>query len=210
MRISLPEDRWRRIKGEVSGVFFSLGWCFDSAPGSLTALSLAVGVAVAEALTEAGCEGVELKWPNDIVVDGTKLGGILIESHGQIAGTCNVVIGIGINVHMPAKLTAVIDQEVTDLVSLMSCLPSRNSLIATILRHLMEMLDRFAGEGFSAFIQRWRKLDFVRDKNAVLILANDRISGTVTGIDQNGLLVLNVNGEDRKFSSGELSLRLVN
>lgn len=202
------DNRW--LSPPASGICLSFGWCFDSTPSSLTALSLATGVAVAEALTEAGCPGIKLKWPNDIVADGAKLGGILIESHGQAAGKCDVVIGVGINVCMPVKITAAIDQKVTDLFRLMQCQPSRNLLAAIILRRLIDTLDRFTGEGFSAFIDKWRKLDFVRDKNAVLLLAHDQIPGRVMGIDDNGLLVLNVNGENRKFSSGELSLRLVN
>ena len=117
---------------------------------------------------------------------------------------------MGLNVNLSEQVMTAIDQKVTDLSSLMRHPPKRNFLAAVILRHLVVTLDRFADEGFQAFIQRWRELDFVRGKRALLMLANDQISGKVMGIDQNGLLVLNVNGMDRKFSSGELSLRVTN
>ena len=107
-------------------------------------------------------------------------------------------------------MTAAIDQKATDLKRLMQHRPSRNLLVAIVLSRLMITLDEFSKQGFSTFIDKWRRLDFVRDKNAVLLLANDRVSGRVMGIDENGLLVMSIEGEDRKFSSGELSLRVVN
>ena len=202
------DNRW--LSPPASGICLSIGWSFDSTPAALTALPLAAGVAVAEALADTGCSGIKLKWPNDIVAQDAKLGGILIESHAQIAGRCDVVIGVGINVCMPENITTVIDQKVTDLSSVMQQRPSRNLLAALFLRRLVEALDTFTERGFSAFIDKWRGLDYVRDKNAVLLLAKNRVPGKVVGIDENGLLIMNVNGENRSFSSGELSLRVVN
>ena len=201
-------NKW--LSPPASGLCFSMGWSFDSTPGSLNALSLAVGVAIADALSELGCSGIKLKWPNDIVASGAKLGGILIETQGQVGGKHDVIIGTGINVNMPEQIAALIEQGVTDINHLMQQLPSRNFLLAIILRHLMISLDTFASEGFSAFIEKWRKLDDVTNKNAVLILAKEKISGKVKGIDNNGFLILNVEGKECKFSSGELSLRVMN
>ncbi len=87
-----------------SGICMSMGWQFLEAPPTFSALSLAVGVAAVNALRRLGIEGVGLKWPNDLIWQQRKLGGILIEMRGESAGPAQVVIGIGINVHMPAAV----------------------------------------------------------------------------------------------------------
>ena len=87
-----------------SGVCMSLGWQFAEAPPTFSALSLAVGVAVVKAFRRLGIEGVGLKWPNDLVWQQRKLGGILIEMRGESAGPAQVVIGLGLNVRMPATV----------------------------------------------------------------------------------------------------------
>ncbi len=87
-----------------SGVCMSLGWQFTEAPPTFSALSLAVGVAVVKAFRRLGIEGVGLKWPNDLQWQGRKLGGILIEMRGESAGPAQVIIGIGVNMQMPAAI----------------------------------------------------------------------------------------------------------
>ena len=87
-----------------SGICMSVGWQFAEAPPTFSALSLAVGVAVVKAFRRLGIQGVGLKWPNDLQWQDRKLGGILIEMRGESAGPAQVIIGIGINMHMPAQV----------------------------------------------------------------------------------------------------------
>jgi len=158
-RIALAEfqisGRGRRGRSWISpigsGVCLSVGWCFDSQPESIMALSLAAGVAVAHALEKVSSERVCLKWPNDIVYDGKKLGGILLESRGESAGPCAVVIGIGINVNLPGHINALIDQAHTDLARINATPPSRNLLAGSIISEILKMLVQFEKQGFSAF-----------------------------------------------------------
>ena len=83
-----------------------MNWTFRDAPAALGALSLAVGVAVLRALAKMDIAGAGLKWPNDIVHEGRKLGGILIDLRGEAAGPAYVVVGVGINIRMPPQAIA--------------------------------------------------------------------------------------------------------
>lgn len=200
-------NQW--LAAPASSICLSLGWHFDSGPDSLTALSLAVGVAVAEALDRAGCRGIGLKWPNDIVVDGAKLGGILIESRAQNAGAWDVVIGIGINIHLPADLADSIGRHVTDVARMLApSPPRRNELAADTINHALSMLGTFGEQGFAPFMERWRALDYTRGKTVRLLQANTECTGQVIDIDDKGMLIMSINGERKKFSSGEVSLKL--
>jgi BirA family biotin operon repressor/biotin-[acetyl-CoA-carboxylase] ligase len=192
----------------ASGLCISLGWHFDSTPASYTALSLATGVAVCKSLQGLGIQNVGLKWPNDIVSDGKKLGGILLESRSETAGCSDVVIGIGINVNLPEKSRISIQQAVIDLNGISQTPVSRNTLSAAVIEELFTMLEQYQQHGFSSCISQWRELDAYKGKEADLILPNETLKGEILGIDENGLLLMRVNGETCRFSSGELSLRV--
>ena len=135
------QNQW--ISAPASSLCLSLGWRFNSMPADLTALPLATGVVIAECLQQRGYSMAGLKWPNDIVVKNAKLGGILIESRSQIAGTCDIVLGIGINIDLPQSLRQGIDKEVTDLRSLKSELPDRNQLASNIISSLLQLLQDY-------------------------------------------------------------------
>src|SRR5690606_22869911 len=96
-------------------IYFSLLWGFQNGVAALEGLSLLCAVAVVRALQRAGVDGLGVKWPNDVLRHGNKLAGILLEVQGDVTGPCRVVIGIGINVHMPASAGASIDQAYSDL-----------------------------------------------------------------------------------------------
>ena len=122
----------------ASNLYLSLLRKFDQGAAALEGLSLAVGVAVARALEAAGMPAVQLKWPNDILFDGAKLGGVLLEMIGDAAGPCKVVIGVGLNVVMPAEAARGIDQDWTDIRSVAgSAHPRRNALLAALLNELV-------------------------------------------------------------------------
>jgi BirA family transcriptional regulator, biotin operon repressor / biotin---[acetyl-CoA-carboxylase] ligase len=190
-----------------SGICMSFGWHFQSTPASYTALSLATGVVVCRSLQRLGISNVGLKWPNDIISEGKKLGGILLESRSETAGCSDVVIGIGINVDIPEETKNVISQSVTDINNLTQATQTRNALVAFLIEELLIMLDDYQGHGFASCIDEWRKFDQLKDREADLILPNETLCGKIMGIDENGLLLMSINGETKKFSGGELSLR---
>ncbi len=187
-------------------LYLSLGWRFERAPAAFNALSLAAGVAVIRALARLDVAGLHLKWPNDILSNGRKLGGILLETKGESAGACDVVIGTGLNVRLPAATLAAIDQPATDLARRCGRPPSRNRLAAKIIEEQLLMLDRVSAAGMGDYVDAWRRLDGLAGQRARLTLPGQTLRGLVRGVDDNGLLLLETADGVAAFSSGELRL----
>jgi BirA family biotin operon repressor/biotin-[acetyl-CoA-carboxylase] ligase len=199
-----------------TGVFggsltFSLGWRFEQGAGFLAGLSLAVGVAVARALEAEGYVGVALKWPNDLVHRHRKLGGILIELNGDALGPSTTVIGIGINVRLPAAIRKDIGQPVTDLATIAGRKApaiDRNLLIARLLGELADVLARYARDGFAPFAAEWQHRHAYQGKLVRLLLPDGAaVTGKVAGVDASGALVLADGPRRARFLAGEITLR---
>ncbi|NRA61881.1 MAG: bifunctional biotin--[acetyl-CoA-carboxylase] ligase/biotin operon repressor BirA [Psychrobium sp.] len=193
-----------------SSLFFSSHWRFEQGINATMGLSLAVGIAITEALSELGVQDLGLKWPNDIYYQGKKLAGILIELEAQAADSCDLVIGVGINVQLPVAASQKIDQPFTDL-SATGILIGRNELAATILRHLWAILENFESQGFSALITRWNTFDCFKDDRVELKIGQRSIAGIARGVDgQGGIVIeLDASGNLQTFYGGEISLRKV-
>jgi BirA family biotin operon repressor/biotin-[acetyl-CoA-carboxylase] ligase len=203
--------RGRRGRGWISPlaahVYLSLQRRFDGGIAALAGLSLAVGVAAAESLRALGVAEVGLKWPNDLVARGRKLGGILIEFGGEDGGIARAVIGIGLNVRMPEAAAAAIDQPWIDLRELAGEMPSRNALAAALIAALVPALDEFAEYGLAPFLPRWRALDALRGRAVEVLAGNQRAAGVALGVADSGALrVRHVDGE-RDYHSAEVSVR---
>ncbi len=196
---------WTAVAG--GSLTFSVGWRFEQGVGSLSALPLVIGVAIVRALDSARLRGVELKWPNDLVHDERKLGGILIELAGDALGPSVVAIGVGINVQLPQSVLRAIAQPVTDLASI-APVPDRNSLIADIAAEMTAVLDRYASEGFGAFRAEWLRRHALRNLAVEILLPDGgAVHGVVAGVDDLGALLLKCDGRRRRFVSGEVSVR---
>ncbi|WP_051278696.1 biotin--[acetyl-CoA-carboxylase] ligase [Solimonas flava] len=195
-----------------ANLYVSIAWSWPSWPRALTALSLAVGAECALALRELGLSGVRLKWPNDLLVDGRKLGGILIEHRGEAGGGCRVVIGIGVNLHMDAAQADGVTQPWIDLDSAMARLgrsaPGRNALAGALLRRLQQRLLAYPSTGFAAVAADWADLDASRDA-AVRIHNGEQITdGIARGVDGDGALLVDTVAGRVAVHAGEVSLRL--
>ncbi len=167
------------------------------APG----VSLALGVAAAEALHRVGASAVRLKWPNDLVADGRKLGGILVETWPG-----GVVAGVGINLALPVAVREAIGQPCTDLAEL-GAGATREALAAALIVAWDEAFDMFAAQGPAAFLPRWRALDALAHR-PVRVLSGERIiEGVACGIDVQGRLLVETAGQRQAFSSAEVSVR---
>ena len=192
----------------ASGLCLSMAWHFETSPASLMALSLASAVAVLRALHKFKIKKTGLKWPNDIICDGRKLGGILLESRIEAAGACDVVLGLGLNLNLPAALCDSLEQVITDIRRNCAVPPSRNALAITVIEELACMLRQYAEAGFAPFIAEWRGHDCLQGRQVQLNLADhSQLTGEVLGIDENGLLQMRIDGKIKKFTSGELSVR---
>jgi BirA family biotin operon repressor/biotin-[acetyl-CoA-carboxylase] ligase len=196
----------------ASGICLSLGWRFPEAPPTFSALSLAVGVAVVRAFARCGAADVGLKWPNDLMWQDRKLGGILIEMRGESAGPANVVIGIGVNMHMPAAVRLELAERQAVLIAdvheiLRDRTPRRNVLAAVMIEELIAMLQTFATSGFAAFAEEFRRLDILQHADVKILTGPDTTFGIARGVDDDGSLLVDVDGELKRFVSGEVSVR---
>lgn len=216
-RVCLAErqlaGRGRRERTWVSpfgaNLYLSLLWRFEETRADFSSLSLACAVAITRALTELGVESIGIKWPNDLYWQGRKLGGILLEMTGEAAGPCRLVIGVGLNVHMPTSMATQIDQAWVDLREALGGVPvSRNTLAAHVVTALVNALIAFEADGFQSFEQDWRRFDLAAGRKVLLLHGGEQIPARALGIDASGRLKLEINGRTEVFSSGEISLRL--
>jgi BirA family biotin operon repressor/biotin-[acetyl-CoA-carboxylase] ligase len=190
-------------------IYVSLVWEFDQGAAALEGLSLAVGVAVARALAAVGAPTVQLKWPNDVLYQGAKLGGVLLEMVGDAAGSCRVVIGVGLNVAMPAQRAAGIDQSWTDLKNIMdTAVPSRSVLLAALLNELLPLAAGFEASGFGPWRDEWQQLDACSGQAVVLTGPGTRKTGIARGADHRGALLLETSVGLQTVYGGEISLRV--
>lgn len=199
--------RGRRGSSWLSGLggslTFSLLWRFAQGAAGLSGLSLAVGVAVARALASLGIEGMQLKWPNDLLHAGRKLGGILIELHGDAA-----VIGIGLNLRLRAAERDAIAQPVTDIAAIAGELPQRNRLLAVTLTELVQVLEQFAEHGFAPLRQEWISRHAHQGRRVTLTSGTGKVvEGSAAGVAEDGALLLETARGLERFVNGELSLR---
>lgn len=196
-------QRW--VSPYARNIYLSILWNFPMGPDSLAGLGLAAGVGVMRALHEYGITRAGLKWPNDVIWNGAKLGGILLEMTGVSSSNCRVVAGIGLNVDMPVAASALIDRPWTDMNTILEKKVSRNSLCACLIRHLLEVLVQFQKSGLSPFLEEWRRYDVVAGKRVTIQLPDSEVSGISHGIDDNGALLLEGKNNMRRFYSGEIS-----
>ena len=187
---------------------FSLLWRFGQGAAGLSGLSLAAGVAVARALDSMGVADVQLKWPNDLLHAGRKLGGILIELQGDAAGPCAAVIGIGLNLRLRAGLRDAITQPVTDLAAIAKQVPPRNRLLAAILIELAQVIEQFAWQGFAPLRQEWMARHAHQGRPVTLALGEGKtVTGRAAGVAEDGALLLQTARGLERYVNGELSLR---
>ena len=204
--------RGRRGRHWVSpfgrNLYLSLVWEFTGGAAAIEGLSLATGVAVARALADCGLPPVQLKWPNDVLFEGAKLGGILLEITGDPAGICQVVIGVGINVAMPGTAASSIEQTWTDLATINGGKsPGRNRVLAALLSELLPMAAGFELSGFEPWRPDWLSLDAYADQPVVLLSGESRQAGIARGVDSRGALQLETTLGLQTVYGGELSMR---
>ncbi len=197
--------RWLSSFG--ANLCFSLVWRFNGGPDTLSGLSLAVAVALAEGLSSLGLSRPGLKWPNDLYIDGRKLAGILLEMSGEFSGTSRVVIGVGVNLRAPSALDeSIIDQPWVALDELLPEPVSRNRAASTLITAIAVVMSEFQKEGFAPFMSRWQQWDVMAGKSVTLQQAQGVIEGRARGIDATGALLIERGGETSRYLSGDVSL----
>ncbi|MES9940419.1 MAG: bifunctional biotin--[acetyl-CoA-carboxylase] ligase/biotin operon repressor BirA [Candidatus Thiodiazotropha sp. 6PLUC2] len=188
-------------------LYFSMLFRFDLAPTQVAGLSLASAIGVLRLLRQLNCYQAGLKWPNDILWQGKKLAGLLLEVSGETSGPSQVVVGVGLNVGM-GSLGEEIDQPWSDLreiPEIVAC--SRSELAASLTIHLSDIAEQYRAEGLRSFIDEWHASDLFMGKEVVIRSANRAQNGQHLGIDDSGGILIRIEGEPRCFHAGEVSLR---
>lgn len=202
--------RGRRGRKWVSpfaeNLYYSLVLRIDGGMRQLEGLSLLVGLAVMNVLRDMGVQGAGLKWPNDVLVGRQKIAGILLELIGDPADVCHVIIGVGVNVNM--RVSTEVDQLWTSVRLQTGAPADRNTIAARISAQLEALLTVHRQEGFLAFQKEWEQGHLWQGAAVKLLSGIETVEGVVLGVDSLGALRLEVNGLEKSFSGGELSLRL--
>jgi len=191
----------------ASQIIFSIYWPLPGGMQQASGLSLVVGIALVEALTEQGLKDLQLKWPNDLYHQGKKLGGILIEMNGQAQGICHLIIGVGINVSVDKQMMAGVEQLWTDLSRSVDGPLDRTALTIALIQSLNTYLDEFEGSGMAEFCRRWSKWDMFKDKSVQLHIGQRIVKGIARGIDGQGAILLEADNGIIAYNGGEISLR---
>ena len=209
--------RGRRGKPWVAppggSICMSFSWNFRDVPEDLGSLGLVIGVCELRALRTLGVTQAKLKWPNDLLVEDKKLGGILIELRAESDGPAYVVVGIGVNVALGAPLLAKIAETgiaPTDLVTAGLEHPSRNAVAGAILEACIHGVLQFEREGLRPFLEDWRDADALQGRMVdVRGATGDVARGLARGVDLHGALLVETLDEGlKKFVSGEVSVRV--
>lgn len=190
-----------------SGLCLSLAYTFEAQPGNLPALTLAIGLGVIEALEHAGVAGVRLKWPNDLIADDGKLGGILTETHSRTSGAISVVTGVGVNVDLGScpgfDAGAESLRRAVDLVSIANEVPSASALAAHLIAGLVSTFADYDALGFGGFHKQWPGRDWLRGRRVTVSTPRAQVTGIGAGVADDGALLLATSaGETRRVTSG--------
>jgi BirA family biotin operon repressor/biotin-[acetyl-CoA-carboxylase] ligase len=190
-----------------ANIYCSMLWYFPHQQSDLSALSLAVAVMVVRCLTQSGvAHGLQLKWPNDVLFDGKKLAGILLERLPVQGDQVGIVIGVGLNVKLPRE--TVESTQWMDVARASSLPVRRNHLAGLLIGELLRGMDEYQQRGFQAFVDEWYGLDAMRGKEITVHMVSDKVSGLMEGINDKGeLLLKTADGTWRVFHGGEVSVR---
>ena len=195
------------LSSSEGSLTFSLAWKFRRPLHQLLGLPLAVGVALAETMASFDI-AAQLKWPNDVLLDGKKLAGVLIESTAARDQGVWAIIGIGLNVTMPDALAVQIGQPAAQMDGAVT--QDRALLLARLLDALAVAMNLFEDQGFAAFQSRWNALHAHQGKAVVIVDQGKTLhEGVACGVDANGLLLLEGSAGRIAVMAGDVSLRAV-
>lgn len=203
--------RGRRGRQWVSpfgrNIYLTIGRFVGRDIAGLGGLSQVVGIQVVDALRSAGVDNVGLKWPNDILLDGGKLGGILVELKPAERRGIGIAVGVGINLLLQEQDTASIDQPWR---AVGPERVSRRALLVDISTRILAALERFNHEGFGPFASMWDNYNLYQGQEITIIRGNETFTGTDNGVDVEGNLRLLTDDGEQLHHSGEVSMRPVN
>lgn len=189
-----------------SNLYLSMYWRLEQGPAAAMGLSLVIGIVMAEVIQSLGVPDVRVKWPNDLYLNDRKLAGILVELTGKTGDAAQIVMGAGVNLVMRSEGASEINQGWINLQEA-GVEINRNELAAKIINSLREALPIFERDGLAPFVERWDALDNFINRPVKLLIGDREVHGIACGIDKQGGLLLEQEGEVKSWVGGEISLR---
>lgn len=196
---------WQSPPG--SGLCLSLAYTFASQPANLPALTLAIGLGAIQALEDLGVGGVQLKWPNDLVANDGKLGGILTETQPHKSDAITVVTGIGINVELGEEVDVDTDwsRQVTDLSGIVDTIPHRDQMAARFIDRLCATFLDYEAHGFGGYARQWPGHDWLYGREVTIDTPQCEVSGVGAGVAEDGALLVDTgSGSFTRITSGSV------
>ncbi len=194
----------------AENIYLSILCPFEKDISELSGLSLVAALAICHALesvVDLHKKHLTVKWPNDILINGCKLAGTLIEVEAESHGFCQVSIGIGINVNMRKALKKNIDQAWTSLSQVTQQYIDRNTLGAAIIDSLIDYLERFLSKGLVSFKEEWQKRDYLKNAMVSVLSGSKKAKGLCLGVNDQGHLKIETKTGDRlTLASGDTTL----
>jgi len=190
-----------------SHVYLSMYWYLEQGMSAAMGLNVVAAMAISDAIHDLYNIKVQLKWPNDIYLQGVKLAGILIDLEGQALEPCHSVIGIGLNLAMPEQSAEQVDQPWTDLQTQTEKVIDRNALVIKIIESLKIRLLEHQEKGITDMVEQWRLQDHFYNKAVKLVTGAKETFGICKGINNQGALLLEIDDQIKPVYGGEVSLR---
>jgi BirA family biotin operon repressor/biotin-[acetyl-CoA-carboxylase] ligase len=205
----------RRWDSPEGGVYLSAVLRPAMAPVTVAPLALVIGLGVAEALERLGAQP-RLKWPNDVLLDGGKVAGILLEMSAEADRVEWVVAGVGVNVHAPQAPRSALDGGVDERLSSRPAFlgdvvadVSRPAIAAALLDAIAVVYRRFVDGGFVALAEDWTRRDALAGADVTVRNAggDEVASGRARGVDEDGRLRVETSAGVVAVPAGEVTLR---
>lgn len=194
-----------------AGLYLSAGWQFHQIPPDLTALTLAVGVITRRVIQAEADLHVKLKWPNDLIWGGRKLGGVLVEVKKTQDSPCYVVVGIGLNVALPKPGSGESPKWRTGAVDLYEAvagnLPSRVALVSALIEALLKLLENYGDTGFLPYHGEFMEADFLKGRMIELEDSKGPVFGKAVRVESDGFLLLETARGMCRVSTGDVSVK---
>ena len=187
-------------------IYISLGWKSKLLHSQLEGLSLAVATNLISSLKEFTAGDIRIKWPNDLLINKKKISGILIETTDSKDGL-DIVIGIGINVHMDESEGSEIDQSWGNLEENPLHKLDRNEIIVNIISEMYELFKDYPNAGFKKYHHVFETHNLLKNKLCKVETGKETYEGKVVGVNEVGELLIEKDGEIQHLRYGEVSIR---
>lgn len=189
-----------------SNIYLSMYWPLLQGLNAAIGMSVALGVAIAKLLELEGVADVKIKWPNDIYIAEQKVAGILVELEGQADGEGQAIVGVGLNLNMP-ETQSNIDQPFTSVQRHLSEPLDRNRWAARLIDAVYLALEQHDKEGLAPTVRDWPSYDRYYQQQVRILLGSHTHEGIAQGIDEMGALLVEQNGQLKRYFGGEVSVR---